>query len=302
MLSLDLMPELLRLSRHPSHPSLPPHSSTFMAGNGEGRVGAGQWIERAGEQAGPHTVGERSDDHLQAPPAGGRHAGERRRQRRQAPPLGRADPDGSAVSSPARPSPISAAMMRRVVALIGTARPSPTPATAVFTPTMRARPSTRAPPELPGFNAASVWMTLSTMRAARPLEVGKERPRALTTPAVTDPARPIGLPRATTSWPTRSWSAFPRDTGSRSAALVRITARSESGSRPTTSNGSSRPSVREARPRLAPSTTWAEVTRNPSGVMITAEPAPCAWYPPGTRLLTRRLATDGRTRSATEVT
>jgi hypothetical protein len=132
--------------------------------------------------------------------------------------------------------------------------------------------------------------------------VGKERPSALTTPAVTEPASPIGLPTATTSWPTRSRSAFPRDTGSRSAPLVRITARSDSGSRPTTSKRSSRPSAIEARPFSTPSTTWAEVTRKPSGVIATAEPEPCAWRPPGSRRLIRRLATERVTRSATPAT
>ena len=52
-------------------------------------------------------------------------------------------------------------MIWRVAALIGTARPSPTPATAVLIPTTRAELSTSAPPELPGFSAASVWITLS---------------------------------------------------------------------------------------------------------------------------------------------
>ena len=150
--------------------------------------------------------------------------------------------------------------------------------------------------------AASVWMTFSTSRLARPSEVGKERPRALTTPAVTEPASPIGLPTATTSWPTRSRSAFPRDTGSRSAPLARITARSDSASRPTTSKRSSRPSAVDARPLSAPSTTWAEVTRKPSGVIAAAEPEPCAWRPPGSRRLIRRLATEPITRSATPET
>src|SRR5438270_11991789 len=71
-------------------------------------------------------------------------------------------------------------MMRRVVALMGTARPRPIPATAVLTPTRRPRPSTSAPPELPGLRAASVWMTSSTMRLADPVRAGNERPRALT--------------------------------------------------------------------------------------------------------------------------
>src|SRR4051812_14848649 len=45
---------------------------------------------------------------------------------------------------------MSAATMRRVATLIGTARPSPTPATAVLIPITRPRPSASAPPELPG--------------------------------------------------------------------------------------------------------------------------------------------------------
>ena len=77
------------------------------------------------------------------------------------------------------------------------------PATAVFTPTTRPRLSASAPPELPGFRAASVWITLSITRAARRERAGSERPRADTTPAVTEPLKPWGLPIATTSWPTR---------------------------------------------------------------------------------------------------
>ena len=106
-----------------------------------------------------------------------------------------------------------------MVALIGTARPSPKPATAVLTPTTRARLSARAPPELPGLRAASVWMTSSTTRRARPRPTGSERPSAETTPAVTEPARPKGLPIATTSWPTVSRSASPSVAAGRSRAL-----------------------------------------------------------------------------------
>ena len=43
--------------------------------------------------------------------------------------------------------------------------------------------------------------------------MGSERPRAETTPAVTEPAKPCGLPIATTSWPTRSRSASPSSAG-----------------------------------------------------------------------------------------
>ncbi len=109
----------------------------------------------------------------------------------------------------------------RVASLIGTASPRPTPATAVLTPTTRASPSASAPPELPGLSAASVWITFSTRRPADPERVGSERPSAETTPAVTVPARPIGLPIATTSWPTRSSSASPSLAGVRSLAWAR---------------------------------------------------------------------------------
>ena len=62
----------------------------------------------------------------------------------------------------------------RVASLIGTARPRPTPATAVLTPTTREAPSASAPPELPGFRAASVWITFSTSRPAEPERVGSD--------------------------------------------------------------------------------------------------------------------------------
>ena len=80
------------------------------------------------------------------------------------------------------------------------------PATAVLTPTIRPSLSARTPPLLPGLSAASVWMTSSM---TRPAAVGSERPRADTMPAVTLPARPSGLPSATTSWPTRRVEASP---------------------------------------------------------------------------------------------
>ena len=100
-----------------------------------------------------------------------------------------------------RPSRMSAPMILRVTSLTGTASPSPTPATAVLIPTTQPRPSASAPPELPGLSAASVWITFSTIRPAVRERTGSERPSAETTPAVTDPAKPCGLPMATTSWP-----------------------------------------------------------------------------------------------------
>ena len=127
-------------------------------------------------------------------------------------------------------------MIRWVVALIGTASPSPTPATAVLTPITLPRPSASAPPELPGLSAASVWITLSITRTPRPAAAGSARPSAETTPAVTEPSNPCGLPIATTSWPTRRRSASPRSAGVSSSPSARTTARSESGSVPATVN------------------------------------------------------------------
>src|SRR5437660_967018 len=92
-------------------------------------------------------------------------------------------------------------MIRWVVVVIGTARPRPTPATAVLMPTTRPELSASAPPELPGLSAASVWITSSITRTDVPARVGSDRPSALTTPAVTLPAKPTGLPTATTSGP-----------------------------------------------------------------------------------------------------
>ncbi len=161
-------------------------------------------------------------------------------------------------------------------------------------PTTRPALSASAPPELPGFSAASVWMTLSMIRAWRRVRAGSERPRAETTPAVTEPSKPLGLPTATTSWPTLSSAASPSSAAVRSPSSVRSTARSDSGSRPTTSKRRSAPSEKVARPRSELPTTWADVSRKPSGVSATALPAP--------RRITRRLATDGVTRSATSTT
>jgi hypothetical protein len=167
----------------------------------------------------------------------------------------------------------------------------------VLMPTTRPRESASAPPELPGLSAASVWMTFSTRRLERPSRVASDRPSALTTPAVTEPANPSGFPMATTSCPTRSRAASPIGAGFGWPPVVRTTARSESGSRPTTRKSSSAPSTNVAVPRSVPATTWADVTRWPAGSIATADPAPPADQPPICRV-TRRLATDGISRSA----
>jgi hypothetical protein len=189
-------------------------------------------------------------------------------------------------------------MIRRLVSLIGTARPRPQPATAVLMPTTRDDESASAPPELPGLSAASVWMTSSTTRAVRPSRVGSDRPSPLTTPAVTDPASPSGVPTATTSWPTRRVLASPSSAGGGVVSRARTTARSDSGSAPTTSTSDSDPSLNTARPRTARATTCALVSSRPSPVITTAEPAPAR--PPGP--LTSSAATCGVRSVATAVT
>ena len=123
------------------------------------------------------------------------------------------------------------------------------PATAVLMPTTRPRESARAPPELPGLSAASVWITSSMSRAVLRPRAGRLRPSALTTPAVTDPARPSGLPTATTSEPTRRLSASPYSGGLGTGRSARTTARSLNASRPTTSKRASVPSANSASPR-----------------------------------------------------
>ena len=121
----------------------------------------------------------------------------------------------------------------------GTAKPSPaTPpssstATAVVTPITCPRASRSGPPELPLFNAASVWITSSI---SAPLGDVSGRARALTIPAVTVRSRPNGLPIATTASPTSTSSEFPSRSGVSAFAEVSTcsTARSVSGSVPTT--------------------------------------------------------------------
>src|SRR5262249_28044288 len=127
-------------------------------------------------------------------------------------------------------------------------------------------------------------------------------PSPLTTPAVTDPPNPSGFPTATTSWPTRRVDASPSVAGISVEPDARSTARSDSGSDPATSTGTSAPSGKDAEPRSVPAPTCAEVSGTPAGETATALPLPCALPPPRPRVHTRRLATDGIRRSTTVVT
>ncbi len=73
-------------------------------------------------------------------------------------------------------------------------RPCAPPIIAVLMPTTSPDPATSGPPELPGFKAASVWITSSM---SRPPRARSERPSAETTPAVTVDSKPSGSPMAT---------------------------------------------------------------------------------------------------------
>ena len=169
--------------------------------------------------------------------------------------------------------------------------------TAVLTPITSARELTSGPPELPGFSAASVWMT-SPIR--RPFWARSERPTALTMPAVTVDSKPNGLPMATATCPGRTFLELPRRAaGSRSLVSARSTAMSVSGSRPRMRAGTWRPSFSDRSIAVAPSTTWLLVSTRPSGERIVPEPEPCApWRVPRTRTCT----TDGETASTTLTT
>ncbi|MPN41949.1 hypothetical protein SDC9_189504 [bioreactor metagenome] len=140
-------------------------------------------------------------------------------------------------------------------------------------PITRPAESASAPPELPGLSEASVWITSSISRIPLGVRTGSDRPRPLTTPAVTLPASPSGLPTATTRDPIRRSSTSRKTGGSISSRSARSRARSASGSRPTTSTWELLPSAKNASPAGACPTTWALVSRCPSPVRTTAEPS-----------------------------
>src|ERR1700722_16201021 len=134
-------------------------------------------------------------------------------------------------------------------------------------------------------------MTSSITRTVAPPLVGSDLPRPLTTPAVTLPASPRGLPTATTSWPTWSLEASPKRTGRGVAPSARTTARSERGSMPTTWELTALPSANVSLAASALPTTCALVRRNPSSVNTTADPAPPANVPFDRRWRTSIAAT-----------
>ncbi len=111
---------------------------------------------------------------------------------------------------------------------------------------------------------------------SRPERARSDRPSAETTPVVTVDSNPSGLPMAITSWPRLSSLELPSAAaGSVTGASTRTSARSVSGSSPTTRAVKLRPSTVVTLTRAAvPPTTWLLVSTSPSGATMTPDPVP----------------------------
>src|SRR5207249_714302 len=101
-------------------------------------------------------------------------------------------------------------------------------------------------------------------RPLRQPEQGNVLPRD-PDPAAAGLWKPRGLPMATTSCPTRSAAESPNSATVSETGGTRITARSVSGSSPTSAAGTGRPSANATSMRVASCTTWLFVSTNPSG-------------------------------------
>ena len=131
---------------------------------------------------------------------------------------------------------------------------------------------TKAPPLLPGFTAASVWINDSILLLSPPIEI--PRPLALTIPAVTVDVRLNGLPTASTHSPTFNFSESPNGIVGRSFASTFINAISVVGSVPISLAENLRLSFNVTSNSSAPSITWLFVIIYPSVEIITPEPDP----------------------------
>ena len=135
-------------------------------------------------------------------------------------------------------------------------------------PTTSPRVLNSGPPELPGFTATSVWMKGTALSS------GRERPLALTTPAVTVFSNPNGDPMASTHSPTLRSLVLPRMTVGRFLASILSTATSVLGSAPSTLAKNSRRSVSFTITSRASRTTCALVRMMPSALTMKPEPCP----------------------------
>ncbi len=144
---------------------------------------------------------------------------------------------------------------------------------------------TKAPPELPGLRAASVWIN-DSMPILPPLELWLMLLAfALTIPAVTVELNPKGLPTASTHSPILRSSLFPKVIGVSFSASILIRARSVASSVPITLASYVELSFRSTSSLSAPSMTWLLVTIYPSADIMTPDPRPlctgsllrCCW-------------------------
>ena len=129
---------------------------------------------------------------------------------------------------------------------------------AVLMPTNSPRVLTRAPPELPGLTAASVWMKDSIFISA--FKMLMFRALALTMPAVTVDVRLKGLPTANTHSPMWRLSESPNEMIGRLSASIFSRAMSVEGSVPMTFASNLRLSLRVTSTIEALSITWLFVT------------------------------------------
>src|SRR5829696_1834070 len=143
-------------------------------------------------------------------------------------------------------------------------------------PTTWPRPLTRAPPELPGEMAASVWMRSTSERMPCSAEPGISRCRPEMMPAVMVFWNPSGLPIATASSPTAGSCCW-KVAGWRSLRSTSTTARSVSGSVARTRPSARRPSKKATSTVRTFPTTWALVTTTPSLDQTTPLPVPWSW-------------------------
>src|ERR1044071_7434784 len=110
---------------------------------------------------------------------------------------------------------------------------------------------------------------------------GTERPNADTTPVVTVPERPNGLPTATTLSPIIRSDESPIGAAVRFLESTFNTATSLSGSTPSSFAATWVPSLKLTVMRDAPSTTWLLVTMTPSLDQTKPEPRDCVLYERG---------------------
>ena len=125
-------------------------------------------------------------------------------------------------------------------------------------------PSTSAPPELPGFSAASVWITSSIIRVVPPSRAGSERPERRHHARGHRPGEAVRVADRDDELPDPQQSRVAQLRRGSDTDSVRSSARSDSGSTPTTEAATSTPEVNDTRTTRPPEITCAFVSMNPS--------------------------------------